>query len=206
MPELQGRAQGIYIENYGEEAYKAYNDTEPNMHHGAKFTDFLGIIPPFTHRPDHDKESLFWVLVFTSILAKPLGETDEVKPLCSVIWQSFQNHRVNKRPKDERNDVLEQSGISWKEILHPKLSCLVKMLLRLTEQVQPEYALLDSQPKPDHLHEAFRRIILEQILAMEDDPIPLTPHVSRDPHSKKEGDKNKVTQGVAPFVRSYGAK
>ena len=46
--------------------------------------------------------------------------------------------------------------------------------------MQPEYGLLNPPPAEDHLHEAFRRILLSHILSMEDD-IPLTPNVSRDP-------------------------
>ena len=51
---------------------------------------------------------------------------------------------------------------------------------QLSLQVQPEYGLLNPPPAEDHLHEAFRRILLNHILSMEDDT-PLTPNVSRDP-------------------------
>ena len=163
MPELQGKAKDTYIEAYGEEAYIAYNDTEPKMYHGSGYTCIPDDTPTFTHRPDHDMESLFWVLVVVLILAKPLGEPDEITPAFSSTWAYFDNHTISKDPHDPRNDIFGQPEKAWRELLHPKLSCLAGMLCKLAKQVQPEYGLLDTPPKPDHLHEAFRRILLEQI-------------------------------------------
>ena len=206
MPELQGKVKHAYIEAYGEEAYMSYNDTEPRMYHGAEFTCIPDDTPTFTHRPDHDMESLFWVLVVVLILAKPLDEPDEITPALSSTWAYFDNHTISKNPYDPRNNIFGLTERAWRELLHPKLSCLAGMLRKLADQVQPEYGLLDPQAKPDHLHEAFRRILLEQILAMDDDHIPLTPNVCRDPHRKKEAEKVKRARDAEPSVSQVETK
>ena len=181
MPELHERAKDKYIATYGEDAYEAYNDKAPDMFHGSSFTQIPDDLPQFIHRPDHDMESLFWVLLVTLILAKPLGEPDRVTPQCSSAWKILSNHVIDKDEEDFRNNLLTKPISTWKRILHPKLASLAGMIHKLAHQVMPEYGLLDYEPKRDHLHEAFRRILLEQILSMDDDPIPLTPNISRNP-------------------------
>ena len=199
MPQLHGRAKEKYIATYGEEEYEAYNDKAPDMFHGSSFTQSPeeDNLPQFTHRPDHDMESLFWVLLVTLILAKPLGEPDKVTPHCSSTWKILSNHVIDKDEEDYRNIILTKPLSAWKPILHPKLASLAGMIHKLAHQVVPEYGLLDYEPKRDHLHEAFRRILLEQILSMDDDPIPLTPNVSRDPDPVK----NKADATPKPDVQ-----
>ena len=119
MPELQGKARDLYIKTYGEETYNAYNDTEPKMFHGARFTRRPKVIPPFTHRPDHDMESLFWVLVVVLILAKPLNEPDEIQPLTSSIWRIFENHTIDKDPMDDRDSMLSQIEVNHRIAMSP---------------------------------------------------------------------------------------
>ena len=176
----------MYIATYGEDTYEAYNDKAPGIFHGSSFTQSPDDddLPQFTHRPDHDMESLFWVLLVTLTLAKPLGEPDKVTSQCSSAWKILTNHVIDndEDSEDFRNIILTTSKHAWKHILHPKLTSLTEMMHKLAHQVRPEYGLLESEPKRDHLHEAFRRILLEQILSMDDDPIPLTPNISRNPY------------------------
>ena len=81
--------------------------------------------------------------------------------------------------------VMDETGLA----LHPKLSSLSGMMTKLSYQVAPEYGRLETQPPQEHLHEAFRRILLEQILSM-NDPIPLTPDLSRNPIFDAEEDES----------------
>ena len=47
--------------------------------------------------------------------------------------------------------------------------------------MQPEYAYLSPPPPTEHLHEAMRRLLLQQIVKMSDDVIPLDPKKIRVP-------------------------
>lgn len=180
MPELAGKAKEVYVNSYGQNTYDAYTDTVPNTAHGGKLPEERDRAPSFFHRPDHDVESIFWVLVSSVIMAKPLDAPDEPSSTFVEVWEILKDHIIKKSQTfDPRNFLLLMTQNIWLEILHPKLSPIVKMMCLLAKQVRPEYGLLNPPPKPDHLHEAFRRIILEQILSMGEDPIPLTPNATR---------------------------
>lgn len=184
MPELHGQAKEVYLKAYGQATYDAYTDVAANTYHRGRLPrpqpDLTSRL--WTHRPDHDMESMFWILVYSVILAKPLGASDEPSQAFADAWDTFKNHTiVNDRDNDRRSSFLTGFEEFWMRTLHSKLSPIAEMMVLLAHQVRPEYGYLDPPPKSDHLHEAFRRILLEQILSMED-PIALTPDISRDPH------------------------
>lgn len=134
-------------------------------------------------------------------MAKPQGADNEPTPDFVLAWNIFHNHTiVAENPDDERNLLLPLTGQGWKKRLHPKLSSIADMMARLGDQVQPEYALLDTPPEQDHLHEAFRRILLEQILSMEDDEIPLTPNISRKPPIEKRAGQERGARMEASAI------
>ena len=180
MPDLNGRAKEVYIENYGQETYDTYTDIDTV--HGRKRPTAPLEDPKFYHRPDHDVESIFWVLLFTLITARPKGTTPDGPPQAfATAMKWFRTHKVEKESwYDSREPFLRLGRKRWTEMFHPKLASVADMMQQLSLQVQPEYGLLNPPPAEDHLHEAFRRILLSHILSMEDD-IPLTPNVSRDP-------------------------
>lgn len=178
MPELNGRAKEVYVKSYGQETYDAYTDI--HTVHGRERLIDPPPTPEFYHRPDHDVESIFWVLVFALITAKPEDAPDEPTPTFFEAMEWFQTHSIKEvMLTDSRNPFLNLSHKHWAEILHPRLASLIGMMQELSTQVRPEYGLLQPPPAEDHLHEAFRRILLKQILSMNDD-IPLTPNVSRE--------------------------
>ncbi|CAL1717158.1 unnamed protein product [Somion occarium] len=72
MPTLSTEAKGLYIAAFGQATYEYYLDDD--TFHGGKIR--TSAPPAFLHRPDHDVESLFWLLVACLILAKPLNEPD----------------------------------------------------------------------------------------------------------------------------------
>lgn len=184
MPELTGETKETYIDVYGQGMYDAYTDT--GTIHRRERPDPDHVAPPFSHRPDHDVESIFWVLVFSIITAKPKDGDD--KPTSDFVraLEIFQNHTIEKtRLDDPRDFFLSAKHNRWLNILHPGLSSIARMMRLLAEQVRPEYGLLDPPPEPDHLHEAFRRILLQHILSMENE-IPLTPNISRELPAEKQ--------------------
>ena len=186
MPELHGKAKELYIKYYGKETYDAYTDVVLNTFHGERYIPDTPDDTKFSHRPDHDMESMFWILVFTLLLAKPLGAPDEATPAFQAGYKLFHNHVISDDPFDQRERFLLSGKKRWQQSLHPKLSSLAGLLWRMADQVKPEYGLLESLPVQDHLHEAFRRLLLEHIISM-DDPIPLTPYISRDPQKEENG-------------------
>ncbi|KAI0076428.1 hypothetical protein K474DRAFT_1644918 [Panus rudis PR-1116 ss-1] len=175
MPELRGKAFELYIQTYSRATYDKYTDKDGTSH-GSRFSEEDALT--FHHRPDHDVESIFWVLFVSLILSFPAG-TDDASPNSSFcyVWGVFRNHTISK-DGDTRLAPLLYSVAEFKEALHPRLASLAPLLRKLAGQVIPEYAYLSPPPPEDHLHEAFRRIILEQIVGM-DDPIPLIPGRSR---------------------------
>ena len=95
MPRLQGEAKEAYIKNYGDETYNKYTDTTLDTYHGGTYvdTDSPSDVPiRFSHRPDHDMESMFWVLAFALLLAKPLGVPDQITPIFTSAWSELHSH------------------------------------------------------------------------------------------------------------------
>ena len=179
IPALTGEAKDAYIKAYGEDMYDEYTDKLIGMAHGCNTSDILPKTPPYFHRPDHDVESIFWVLAFCLIMAKPLNAPDERPQAFIDAWNGFKNHVIIKDSTvDTRSFLLHFGRAGWESTLHSRLAPLAGMMAQLGRQVYPEYGVLSPPPKPDHLHEAFRRILLSQILSMKDD-IPLTPNIAR---------------------------
>lgn len=181
MPELEGRARDIYIEFYTQETYDLYSDEDDDTVHGRNPPKRSHSSLPFSHRPDHDVESIFWVLVFAVMTALPKGAVDTPSQAFYEGMKYLRGHTIEEGALgDSRDWFFFRDSNDWKRMLHSKLSPIAKMMEDLAMQVYPEYGLLYPPPRPEHLHEAFRRILLNQILSMEDD-IPLTPGVSRNP-------------------------
>ncbi|KAI0076434.1 hypothetical protein K474DRAFT_1662954 [Panus rudis PR-1116 ss-1] len=182
MPELSGKALELYTRTYSRTTYDKYTDKDGTFH-GGRFSDDGTL--PFHHRPDHDAETIFWVLFVSLILAFPAG-TDDASPNSSFcyVWGVFRDHTITQFG-DTRALLLTHSVEKFKQALHPRLSSLAPLLHKLALQVMPEYALLSPSPPEDHLHEAFRRLLLEHIVGM-DDPIPLIPGRSRADNLKTQ--------------------
>ncbi len=186
MPLLTSDALKVYIAAYDEEVYHLYNDKEGYVHGGIVPDLDDEKRPPaqekFYHRPDHDIESVFWVLLVTLLRAQPKTRTDGVD--MGKYWKAydyFLNHTI-QQPEDDDEDsravLLGYTEAKFEKILDPGLTSLAPMLRAMAKQIRPEYAYLDPPPPSDHLHEAMRRLLLEQILKMPD-PIPLEPGTLR---------------------------
>ncbi|CAL1717162.1 unnamed protein product [Somion occarium] len=209
MPSLEGRAKEIYQRVYGQEAYDIYEDSAGTFHGGRtssrKATDVT-----FIHRPDHDVESIFWLLVAVFLLAKPLGEPDYSTANLYDAWGAMQRHTIAAPGhSDTREILLSQYNVeSWQAALHPGLSSLAPLLDSLATQVQPEYAMMDPAPPEDHLHEVFRRLILEHIVRMGDTDIDLEIGITREAepptHGKRKADEDPDKDSRKDSKRSKG--
>ncbi|KAI0075775.1 hypothetical protein K474DRAFT_1773051 [Panus rudis PR-1116 ss-1] len=184
MPKLQGDVLELYKKVYSAETYDKYQD-QPGITHGGTVIDESEELemPPFHHRPDHDVESMYWVLFKTLLLAYPDAPYAEPTPKFDSAWAAIRDHTISS-VYDTRIPILSHGVHTIEQILHPRLSSLAPLLVSLGRQVKPEYAYLSPSPPADHLHEAFRRILLQHIVNM-DDPIPLRPGWSRDDRSRR---------------------
>lgn len=181
MPTLSGKAKLLYEKAYGQETYKQYCDASDTFHGREKPKSVLQA-PDFFHRPDHDVESIFWVLFLTLIRAQPCITSTEID--LRPYWKTdeiFRNHIIDDDDQSDTRDVLFDRDIGdIQAILDPQLAALSQMLVDMGEQIMPEYSYLYPPPARDHLHEAMRRLLLEQLAGMKDE-IALQPGVPRPP-------------------------
>ncbi len=151
MPSLSVEAQKVYTAVYGQEAYDSYNDKEGQVH-SSKVPVLKEDRPPaqekFYHRPDHDIESVFWVLLATLLRAQPKTRTDDVD--LADYWEAydyFLNHTIQTgRKQDSRTGLLNYTSAWFAEALDPKLRGLAPMLRDMARQIRPEYAYLNPPP------------------------------------------------------------
>ena len=108
MPKLSDKAQEAYIKAYGKDTYDAYNDVGQDMFHGGRVQEDPR---PYSHRPDHDVESFFWLLTYALILAQPLLDApEEFSGDFIDVWTIFEGHSiVGGRLYDSRAGLFEFS-------------------------------------------------------------------------------------------------
>ncbi|KAI0788731.1 hypothetical protein C8Q75DRAFT_767707 [Abortiporus biennis] len=172
MPELDGRAKALYIEAFGQSTYDEYLDK--GTVHGGHPQEQPTIA--YCHRMDHDAESIFWIMTTSLLRFQPADHSpDDESALNSLArnWSKLERHSIIKDPdelaSDERSALLGYSADSWRHILHPALRECAPLIYAMQLHVTPEYAYLDKIRKDDHLHEAFRRILLHYLVKMDED-------------------------------------
>lgn len=201
-------AEKTYICAYGQKAYDDYNDSAGTVHGRPNISP--RVKPEFLHRPDHDVESIFWVLLTTLLHAQPKERTPDVDPshymrACRVL----DDHVIKENAIiDGRSGLLHFDPEDFEEALDPKLKSLAPMLHLMARQISPEYGYLQPPPARDHLHEAMRRLLLEQILKMqaENDPIHLIPGCTRRSLFEKEEAAKKANVPEPSTVPSTSTK
>lgn len=221
MPELFPAAKKLYVEAWGEEVYDRYkDDVSVNRWHGGVHK-FPTHIPnkraptrrrfrdaqerkkaappeiPFAHQPYHDVESVGWSLVVISLGLCPLGQSDLKRTEPDVlmhIWETFQSHRIG-HSHDLRDNLSWDEGFVQRA-LHPGLFDLAGLITDILRQIRPEYAVLEDAPR-DHLHEVFRRLLLDFIVDMGDDDIALDPqHFQYHPEvTSSENETKRAAEG-----------
>ena len=179
MPKLEGNVKACYIAAYDPKANECYRDDNGiDTVHGSKLTfpDSDEVQRHFVHRPDHDMESIFWVLLFVLIVAEPKdGSGTWDKTSNKEVYTGFKEHTIKKNSaNDSRSFILNWNKKKLTSALDPKFRSLGPMLHEMGRQIAPEYAYLEKEPPKDHLHEAMRRLLLRYILEMKD-PIELDP-------------------------------
>ncbi|CAE6439734.1 unnamed protein product [Rhizoctonia solani] len=122
----------------------------------------------FTHRLLHDAESTFWVIVWTlarSTVGSSTTTDDPSEDFCT-FFHTMASH-YPKRGHDPREALCEGSEDYWKDILHPDLGFLSAMLNKMYVYIRPEWAYR-PELNPEHVHEALMRLILAEIVGIDD--------------------------------------
>jgi len=172
MPELQGNACAAYYELFGSDTYIAqhenyeqYDTHQPHLLSSAPL-----------YRPQHDIESLFWVIVDVLLHAKP--EQSDHHP--SIPLAEFETIHKGRKYRHSPDNILFMNGLVWwRNALHPELRpVLAELLYQMSLHVGPEYEFLIQPPHSTHLHEAFHRLLLQAIVELKGQP-PITLDSSR---------------------------
>ncbi|KAI0072547.1 hypothetical protein K474DRAFT_1667686 [Panus rudis PR-1116 ss-1] len=163
---------------------------------------------PFCHRMDHDAESMFWVLFRCLLLARPLSVPEEEDTnVNTTAWQEFSRHTIShNNGNDSRAAFMTWDVAMFEKSLHPKLAHVAELLRELMVQVRPEYGYLDPPPPQEHLHEAMRRLLLEAIVRIHDNPeedVELDPNRGRRLSEAKPAPAPTVTKRKAEDQPDY---
>jgi hypothetical protein len=171
FPTLTSTAYDQYVAAYGEDTYQEYTETFNNIERYKVKRDGV----EFLHRPHHDMESVIWVLVDGLVHAWPIDAEPEVEQLANLVMHMFQTHAII-RWLDTRvhTTIKEFREVEWVEILNPKLRFLTTMMVQLSNFLHCDWTVWmhpkDKKPlKADFLHEALKRILLQEIVFMDEE-------------------------------------
>jgi hypothetical protein len=189
FPTLSYTAYGLYVAAYKEKkTYDEYTQSFDKMQ-PAKYKPKPKPKPEigdgslhrprksFLHRPHHDMESVIWVLIDGLVHAWPVGSELEITKEAKSIMLMFYNHNVDGIG-DTRSGIDKIQEEQWLAILHPQLGFLAGMMAELSKFLYCDWSLWmirsddDNKPlepgviplKPDFLHEALKRILLQAIV------------------------------------------
>jgi len=166
---LQGDAYAAYEVLFGSDTYNAQHENYDQ--HDTREPH----LPPL-YRPRHDIESLFWVIIDILLHAKP--EQSDDRP--SIPLTEFKHMHKGRRYGYGMDDLFFQKKFAWwVTALHPGLGLVpARLLHQMSRHVSPEYEYLIQPPRSTHLHETFRRLLLQAIVELNGQP-PITLDSSR---------------------------
>ncbi|PIL29005.1 hypothetical protein GSI_09052 [Ganoderma sinense ZZ0214-1] len=185
MPELSDEARALYVGVRGEQRYERYTDTGGTLH-GALPPDLRQQFKPrpvFRHRPEHDVESVYWSMVSALLRVHPKNVDREAQADGNMVktWTLLLSHEIpdlRSKTHDVRQSIIGQTDDAWEALLLGDMKDIGALLFKISEHVNPEYALWGDGLHPDHLHEAVQRLIL-QYLVDHKEPIELDPEYTR---------------------------
>lgn len=192
FPELppDSPARQAYVAIFGQTEYEKYQSVDRSTVDTARQDENV------SQEPRHDAESFYWIIVVSLLLSRPRGAPDDqdtTHAALSKIWEKLYRHQVPNEG-DERDTIMDRLPKQWKRWLHPGLHSMAPFLAKLSTQFRPEYHLLepkspninerDMQEEAipmEHLHEVMRRLLLEEIMRLELEPLLLDPNNNRKP-------------------------
>lgn len=181
MPLLEGTALQLYELHFGLSRYNSYNECRQSTLLASN-----DIPKPWTclHQPRHDAESYFWMISFFLLQAIPAEDSDKPDHNLEAFRAAMQSLRVGAAAPvggGKMRSVFFTYEEEYRLFLHAGLTSFAPLIAELGEQVYIEWQFLSKQPPSDHVHEAFRRILLKWIVKLEDakTPYPILPAVTR---------------------------
>ncbi|GJJ11348.1 hypothetical protein Clacol_005580 [Clathrus columnatus] len=187
---LEGKALEAYLEIYGQERYNDYefwlqsivSKSEKTKLDSA--TNEIGL-----HRPIHDMESVYWLILWFIIKALPTGVNLELERDNHHFLEGLMLSRRIGLTGQAFSIVpfLRSTEENWKGLLNPVYEPLVGMLFNMSQYICMRW-LEFPEVIPWHPHEAFKRLLLKEIIRMTDGNCPI-PIKGPRPPSKKVSDK-----------------
>ena len=157
---LSGEALNLYIRAYGEENYRTYITKLNESSIIQNNTDVV-----FKQLPIHDAESIIWIIVDHLLRAIPVGREPQVNEFAISALNGFLMHAISYCG-DTRSSFSNFSLEEWIKCLHPGLSHTAPFIRRLCRLLITDWSLwcLKGELPDDFLHEAVKRILLEEIV------------------------------------------
>ncbi|PVF98014.1 hypothetical protein CPB86DRAFT_873654 [Serendipita vermifera] len=154
MPQLSAGA-ARYEQCVGQRLQKF----QPNKHKFEVINHPISL-KPFQHRLHYDAESVFWLLLWWAMQAKPLRDKLKNDVIRETDWDDF---TAGVDADDRRGIFIDGKGISL-GTCHPKYAPLETLLRSMSDQLKGYHEILDDsdiRKHDEYLHEAFQRLIFE---------------------------------------------
>jgi hypothetical protein len=114
-------------------------------------------IQPFSHQLRYDAESVFWLLLWWAIQAKPEGDTLDKDRIKNTHWNLLTN-TGEEEVEDPRSYYILKFP---KMICHAEYRELEILLRSMSIHLRGDHGLVSSRSHPEYLHEVFQRLIFE---------------------------------------------
>jgi hypothetical protein len=169
---LQGKAKDLYFGTYSERLYNSFSDAPGKFHGGTNLDEATEC---FLHQPRHDVESVFWTIVSSVVrfILKNAPPEPTTNAQLAVAIDHLDSHVIMSDKPDSWTGMVDWETESFRTALHPGLALLAPMLSAMCAQIRLEYSYISPPPWKEHLHEAMQRLLLQWIVDMESNPIPL---------------------------------
>ncbi|KAB5588463.1 hypothetical protein CTheo_8096 [Ceratobasidium theobromae] len=183
MPKLEGGALELceFLDKTQHERFNRAIDDAPLLDERSPNLQFK-------HQLFHDAESVFWVIAWTLARStRPVYKAEvEWHSDLKVFIDAMNSHILGPERVDPRKGLEPDLG-TWRDILHRDLASMASMISQMHEYIWPEWTLRDTLD-PEHAHEALMRLLLTEIVHIDDTvDIPLSigtrslPRLSKKP-------------------------
>jgi hypothetical protein len=163
MPQLEGRALELYEKHFGQARYQEYNECRKDK----PLCKRSELPQACLHQPRHDVESYFWIIFMFLLQAIPEEDVVRIDDTLEEYREQIriiQGAAAARTGGGVRTAFITDQVRYYRDVLHPGLTKFAPLIVELAHQIRPEWQFLKPQPPADHLHEAFRRILLKWIV------------------------------------------
>ncbi|CAG8649435.1 2327_t:CDS:2, partial [Acaulospora colombiana] len=137
------------------EVLKDETEGEPKPRTTSKYLEDEILLEQFQHELRYDAESVFWLLLWWAIQAKPDVQGWEGDCIKMTHWNALTGV-IDK--DDLRFYYIEPFP---EEVLHPAYQPLETLLRAMGRQLAGDHGLMESRRDPEYLHESFQRLVFD---------------------------------------------